>query len=56
MQFAGTKEYVKAVAIERYGRFERKTPPTRVTGQRAIDVPLRLISRGRDDGSGSRAA
>lgn len=56
MQMTGTMEYVKAVAVERYGRFERKSPPTRMAGRRAIDVPLRLVPRGSDDGSGSRAA
>lgn len=54
MQMNGTM--VKALARERYGRFERKSPPTRVAGQRTIDLPLRLVPRGSDDGSGSRAA
>ena len=52
----GSPEYLKALQAERYRRFETKSRPTRVTGQRRLDLPARLFGRGAAADPGSRAA
>lgn len=56
MLHTGSTEYLKAVQAERYRRFETRTRPTRVTGQRRIDLPARLVGRGAASDPDSRAA